>query len=117
MRYCLLMLVLVAGLVQASDDYSVKKGVSWKGVKIGTQPLSGSDYICRESECYPLVLISLTAKEMKQYQIKSVRYKDLQPIALSEADNRLALPHALAEDLFRRARDHALREIFYESSL
>ncbi len=25
MRYCLLMLVLVAGLVHASDDYSVKK--------------------------------------------------------------------------------------------
>ena len=117
MRYCLLMLVLVAGLVHASDGYSVKKGVAWKGVKIGSQALSGSDYICRESECYPLVLISLTAKEMKQYQVKSVRYKDLQPIALSETDNRLALPHELAEELFRRARDNALREIYYETGL
>ncbi len=117
MRYCLLVLVLIAGSVQAGTDYSVKKGVAWKGVKIGSQAVTGSDYICRATECYPLVLIDISAKDMAQYRVKSLRYKDLQPIALSEQGDRLTLPHALAEDLFSRARIQGLREIFFERSL
>ncbi len=116
MRYCLLILALMAGLVQADSDYTVKKGVSWQGVKIGTQAPSGSDFICRAGECYPLVLIGISTRQMKQYQIESLMFKELQKIALSRKGDRITLPEDLAQDLYPRAKHQALREIFFDDN-
>ncbi|WP_261841798.1 hypothetical protein [Aliamphritea ceti] len=116
MRYSLLILVLIAGLVQADSAYTIKKGVSWQGVKIGNQAPTGSDFVCRTGECYPLVLIGISARQMKQYKIDSLQFKELEKIALSRDGERITLPEELSRDLYIRAKHQALREIFFDAN-
>ncbi|WP_261841799.1 hypothetical protein [Aliamphritea ceti] len=110
MRYSLLILALVAGLVHADANYTVKKGVSWQGVKIGSSSLSGADHICRNYQCYPLFKNITVPRELKQqYQLGSLSFNALQKVATSTNGDRITLPADLASVLFKRSRDKVQR--------
>lgn len=110
MRYSFLILALVAGLVHADANYTVKKGISWQGVKIGSSAPSGADHICRNYECYPLFKnITVSRQLTQQYQLKSLSFSSLQKVATASNGDRITLPSDLASVLFKRSREKVQR--------
>lgn len=110
MRYSLLILALVAGLAQAETSYTVKEGIKWKGVKIGSSAVSGVDHICKNYECYPLFANILIPRQLKQqYQLDKLSFSSLEKVAISRNDDRITLPADLARVLFQRSRERVSR--------
>ncbi len=117
MRYSFLILALVAGLANAGADYTVKKGINWKGVKIGASSPSGADHICRNYECYPLFKnITVSRQLMQHYKLDSLKYSALEKVATGTRGDRIVLPEDLADVLFKRSRERVQRAKFADSN-
>ncbi|WP_271271096.1 hypothetical protein [Aliamphritea hakodatensis] len=117
MRYSFLILALVAGIANAGADYTVKKGINWKGVKIGSSSPSGSDHICRNYECYPLFKnIPVSRQLMDRYQLSSLKFSALQKVATSTEGDLITLPADLADVLFKRSKERVQRAKFSDSN-
>lgn len=104
MKYLMLALLLIAGSVQAASDYTLKKGISWTGVKIGNSTVSGSDFICRNAECYPLGDVVIPQEMKSRYQIERFSFSGLQHTATAGDEERITLPADLGQRLFIRSR-------------
>ena len=97
------------------DDqrYTLTRGESWKGVKVGGMPVRNSSVICYQKRCYRMSqFIQLPRQLLDKYQLGSaIRFADLsQAPGVERVDDTLLLPDDLGWQLFQVARQYEWRE-------